>query len=162
MAHFFRVLDRSQTDIIGDLKRLLTPITESRNTYLIDLAIRGERGGKVVEIFLDGDEGVSADTCAAVSRELSQQLDLVDLLPGRYQLIVSSPGLDRPLKFARQYPKHVGRRLNVVFREGDVMTTAEGILLEATEQGIRLELSDGRSPAIQFERLIEARVLPAW
>jgi len=158
----FSLLDRSQADIIGDLERLLTPIAQSRNTYLIDLTIRGERGGKVVEIFLDGDSGVSADTCASVSRELSQQLDLAGLFHGRYQLIVSSPGLDRPLKYARQYPKHIGRRLKVVYREESNSGTAEGILSGVTEQDIVLDLADGRKLKLGFGQLIEARVLPAW
>lgn len=155
-------LSRLHEEIVARLQQLIIPIAESRNTYLIDISIRGDRGGKVVEIFLDADRGVSSDTCAAVSRELSRLLDTADLINGSYQLIVSSPGLDRPLKLARQYPKHVGRRLDVLVRISQESKKVEGILSGVTELGIELTLADGRLFTAPFDQVVEARVLPAW
>src|SRR5690348_13521951 len=64
-------------------------------------------------VIVDGDNGVTIDACAQLSRELSQALDEQDLLPQAYNLEVSTPGLDHPLQLKRQYKKNVGRGFKV-------------------------------------------------
>lgn len=78
--------------------------------YLVDLEI--SPSGRVAA-YVDGDEGVSLDACAQVSRTLQAVLDAEPGLETLYALEVSSPGVSRPLKFLRQYPKHIGRSLRV-------------------------------------------------
>lgn len=70
-----------------------------------------------INVSLDGDAGVDIDYCAKVSRELGTELELIADL-GAYVLEVSSPGADAPMKFLRQYPKHVGREMKVVMTDG--------------------------------------------
>ena len=72
---------------------------------------------KRIGVALDGDTGVDIDFCAAVSRELGNELETLEDL-GAYVLEVSSPGADAPMKLLRQFPKHVGRELKVVLNDG--------------------------------------------
>jgi ribosome maturation factor RimP len=51
----------------------------------------------VLRIYIDKPDGVSIDDCERVSRQVSALLDVEDPVSGKYQLEVSSPGLDRPL-----------------------------------------------------------------
>ena len=58
-------------------------------------------GGRytTLQIFVDRDNGgPTIDDCSTISRQLGDFLELQEVMPGRYQLEVSSPGLDRPLK----------------------------------------------------------------
>src|SRR5205823_12851954 len=64
-----------------------------------------------------GDDGVTVDDCASVSRDLSAMLDVEDVVPTAYTLEVSSPGLDRPLRRADEYGRFEGRRAKLVMRE---------------------------------------------
>ena len=52
-----------------------------------------------------------------------------------FELNVSSPGLDRPLKLPRQYRKHIGKEMDVVLQSGEKAT---GILVNVGESGIEL------------------------
>jgi ribosome maturation factor RimP len=52
---------------------------------------------RVLRVYIDRPEGINVDDCSAVSYQLSGLLDVEDPIPGRYQLEVSSPGMDRPL-----------------------------------------------------------------
>ena len=70
-----------------------------------------------INVSLDGDAGVDIDYCAKVSRALGEELELLPDL-GAYVLEVSSPGADAPMKFLRQFPKHVGREMKVVLTDG--------------------------------------------
>jgi ribosome maturation factor RimP len=95
-----------------------------------------------------------------VSREVSAAIDAANLILGRYRLDVSSPGIDRPLKYAWQYPKHIGRLFRVKVRTGEVI---EGSLIAASEEGIRLQVKGKSDPVdVAHEAIVEARVPAPW
>ncbi len=87
-----------------------------------------------VEVYLDSDSGVTFRACQRISRFLEAHIDENDWLGEKYVLEVSSPGIARSLLMPRQYPKHIGRKLEV--KHGDVKT--EGELTEVTDTGITL------------------------
>lgn len=75
-------------------------------------------GGKL-EVFVDSDEHISFDTCRVISRFIESILDEKLWLGESYTLDVSSPGATKPLVNIRQYPKHVGRKVEVKTVEGE-------------------------------------------
>jgi ribosome maturation factor RimP len=86
-----------------EIKSIIEPIAEAYDVIVIEVETRGERGSKVLEIFIDNVKGVTTAICTEISREISDVLDKADLMKGKYYLNVSSPGLARPLKFLKQY-----------------------------------------------------------
>ena len=112
----------------------MTPLERIRDiavrvaaTYglLIDeVAMRREGGADVLRIVLDrpgpaatAEESVSIEDCERVSQEIGTILDVEDVLPVSYTLEISSPGLDRPLRDARDYERFAGRLAKIVTRE---------------------------------------------
>lgn len=89
--------------------------------------------GKVL-VIVDGDAGIGIDDCADLSRDLSKALDDSNLISGAFNLEVSTPGLDQPLKLKRQYVKNIGR--NVRVRQAE--QTDEGKLTAVNESSIQL------------------------
>lgn len=102
--------------------------------YIVDLSITPANH---IGVFIDGDEGVSLDTCTQISRILEAVLDEEPALGGIYELEVSSPGVSRPLKFLRQYLKHVGRTLRIKLKTYDEF---EGKLLATGHDSITIEI----------------------
>jgi ribosome maturation factor RimP len=147
---------------IDQIEGLALPIVERHGAFLVDLNIRGEREGKIVEVYIDTDDGVTTGLCASVSTELSVALDTANVIPGRYHLVVSSPGTDRPLKFAQQYRRNVGRMLKVKYRSGKGMENVRGELLESNEHGIILREPQGIVHEIEFDAIDEATVELRW
>ena len=80
--------------------------------------IECQRSGRfmTVRIFIDKDGGVTVDDCADVSRDVSAILDVEDPIADKYNLEVSSPGLDRPLFTLAQYARYIGETINVYLR----------------------------------------------
>ena len=130
--------------------------------FLVGVVVRGVKGSRVVEVYIDGDEPVSLDELSRLSREIGFLLDTEDFIKGRYQLQVSSPGLDRPLEQKRQYPKHIGRTLRVKIEDANGISTIEGHLDKAEDEHIVLTLADGSRHEVLFGQIVEAKVKLPW
>ena len=152
-------MSKQLTDKIEELART---IIDSKGGFLVDVVIRGENNGKVVEVFVDTDRGITTDVCAEISRELSAVLDAADIIHGRYHLVVSSPGIDRPLKFPRQYLHHVGRVFIVKYNTRGQSQKIEGELVHVRADGIELRLKDSSVAKYVFDEIIEAHVKLPW
>ncbi|MDX1419551.1 MAG: ribosome maturation factor RimP [Rubricoccaceae bacterium] len=130
--------------------------------YVVDVEVRGFKGSRVVEVYVDGDDGAGVDAIAEVSRRLGFLFDTEDLVAGRYTLNVSSPDATRPLTLPRQYPKHVGRTLDVRYAADGEELTARGALAGVGDDALTLELPDGSDLDIPFDAVREARVALPW
>ncbi|MEM9831847.1 MAG: ribosome maturation factor RimP [Bacteroidota bacterium] len=104
--------------------------------FLVDTRVNQTPAGTKVVIHIDGDEGISIDACAEVSRELANRLEEGDLMNGKYVLEVSSPGLDQPLKLHRQYRKNVGRTVKILTQDNQ---TVKGVLVDVLDEEIGIE-----------------------
>lgn len=120
------------------LRELLEPSVLSRRLVLEGVSVKtaGKRRTVQVVVDLPDDEtgGVSLDTIAEVSRELSELLD-ADLDSGTrpYDLEVSSPGVSRPLTEPRHWRRARGRLVKVNVIGGENVT---GRLTEVADDGI--------------------------
>ncbi|MGB5873020.1 MAG: ribosome maturation factor RimP [Bacteroidota bacterium] len=145
------------------LEQAVDRCVEDQAAHLIDLVIRGEKGNRIVQIFVDSETGVTVDQCTAISRTVSETISRTNLVPGSYRLEVSSPGADRPLKYSWQYGKHVGRPFRVKRQTTDATSSVEGTLSSADETEITLEQSgSGESVHIPYGEIVEAKVVTPW
>lgn len=151
------------TGIEERVRAVTEEVLQGSPLFLVDLQIRGNKGSRVVEIFVDSDEGIDVEELARVSREVGFVLDTDEVIAGRYSLNVSSPGVDRPLTLPRQFRKNVGRRMRVRYRSSDGgVQEGEGDLEAVTEDGIALRISPSKQVALAYGEVIEARVLLPW
>ena len=148
----------SQTEKIQEF---LQPLVDQVNAYVVDIVIRGERSSKVIEIYIDSDNGVSIEDCAEISRVLSEKLDEIDFIEGRYRLDISSPGLDRPLKLHRQYKKNIGRICKVKYLDEGKKKIIEGQLEEVSEDTIGIK-KDKKTYQIPFSEISETYIIPQF
>jgi len=95
-----------------------------------------DHSNKKLDVYVDSDSAMTFAKCQRISRYLEAYLDEEKPLGEEYILNVSSPGVDRPLKFYRQYVKNIGRKLEVTTTEGETLT---GELKGATSTEIVLE-----------------------
>ena len=103
--------------------------------FLVEVDVRK---GSIIDVFVDGDKGISIAECVRISRFIEKQFDRE---AEDYELRVSSPGLDRPLKLPRQYSKYLDRAIEVVTANGEKKT---GTLKSFNETGLTLERKTGK------------------
>lgn len=131
------------------------------DVFLVDLVVRGHKGSRVVEVYVDGDEALTIDRVATLSRLLQSVVETSGLVEGDFRLDVSTPGADSPLRQPRQFAKHAGRTVNVRLERDGVSSTLKGVLRSATAHGIEVE-TDGSLESVPFNQLIECRVALPW
>jgi ribosome maturation factor RimP len=92
-------------------------VTDRNGLLLVDFLFRGFNNSIVIEIYIDGEKSVSVEDCAKISREINDLIEAENLIDSAYRLEVSSPGVDRPLKFLQQYLKHINRSFDLQLAE---------------------------------------------
>ena len=152
-----------------DLDRVsaaLAPVLTTHEVELVDLAFVTDRSGWTLRITIerpgaaDASGGVSLEDCADVSRDASPLLDVADLIPHRYHLEVSSPGLDRPLRSAADFRRFVGQLARVKLSKpaSDGQRLLRGTLEEATEGTVAV-LVDGKRIEAPLADVVEANLV---
>lgn len=120
-----------------DLKHWIRELVEAEiegSEYFIVEVLGGTESTKI-QVLIDGDQGVSIEVCARISRRLSRKID--EEYDGRpFNLVISSPGVDRPIKNVRQFAQHVGRTLEIRMNDGSV---GEYVLQGIGEGGLELQ-----------------------
>ncbi len=99
--------------VIDAVRGILDPLLLEEGFELIDIEYRGEGRGMVLRIYIDKDCGVSVEDCARISRELGTLLDIHDIIPGTYNLEISSPGLTRALKKVKDFERFKGKLVKI-------------------------------------------------
>jgi len=143
------------------VRDLIRPTLDFLGYELYDLALTGGGGRSTLRIRIDKPEGVTLDDCERVSKSLGALLDQADPLPARYDLEVSSPGAERPLRNLDEFRRFVGKRANVRYRTGESERVAEGMLAAVSDKAIELQLRDRKaatSVAIPLGDILAARL----
>jgi len=96
------------------VEAIVQEIVQDSNLEVVDVEYVKERDW-YLRVYLDKEGGIEIDDCQKVSETLEQILDEKDLLTEAYILEVSSPGLDRVLKKARDFEREQGKSVDVTF-----------------------------------------------
>jgi len=150
------------TEILEKMRVLLSPILEHHGVFLVDTSVQNERGGKLLQVFVDTDKGITIEECAIISRELAQELDRANVFQGAYRLEVSSPGIDKPLRMLRQYRKNIGRRFVVRYQSAETPSTLVGKLQSVEGEKLTFETEKGENIALEFTKIIESKEELPW
>jgi len=99
--------------LIEKLEAVVEPVVSGTGCELVDIQYLVEDGRNILRVFADKSGGFTIDDCAAISRELGAVLDVEDIMPGRYSLEVSSPGLTRTLKKEKDFLRFTGKMIKI-------------------------------------------------
>ncbi|MGW0791019.1 ribosome maturation factor RimP [Streptomyces sp. NPDC002911] len=143
------------------LRELLEPLVSAKDLDLEEIEVSRAGRRRVLRVIVDSEDGVELDTCAELSRGISETLDETDAMgEGEYVLEVSSPGADRPLTEHRHYVRAIGRLARLTLSEGGELVAR---ILAVDDEGLDLEVPGvkGRKPTsrrVAFAEIAKARV----
>ncbi len=95
------------------IEQEIEKIVTSEGMELVHIEYKRQGRGYLLRVDIDKDGGVTLEDCTLVSRQVSTYLDVDDVIPGEFELQVSSPGLDRRFYRDSDYQKFVGRLVRV-------------------------------------------------
>jgi len=134
---------------IPSIKALIEPTLEHMGYELYAIDQSGH-SGRTLRVSIDRAEPIKIEDCERVSRVIGPLVDRAELIPGSYDLEVSSPGAERPLNDKQDYTRFHGRRVNVRYKTGESESVVEGDLVAVDEAGIAVQAKGprGRAPVI--------------
>ncbi|TDN42686.1 ribosome maturation factor RimP [Haemophilus haemolyticus] len=123
--------------------------------------IECQRAGRfmTVRLFIDKEGGVTVDDCADVSRQVSAILDVEDPIADKYNLEVSSPGLDRPLFTLLQFERYIGQDISVHLRIPVMERRKWQGKLDRIENDMVTLIVDGQEQVLVFGNIQKANVV---
>ncbi len=151
-------------EICERVRTLAQPVVSQMLLELVEIEFKRTGREAVLRLFVDKEGGVTLDDCADFSRELSLLLDVEDFMPCEYNLEVSSPGLDRPLKNEADYKRFSGRLIKVRTYElypddaGNKRKTFLGRLDGLRDDVVVMTLNEGPTASIPLERVAKANL----
>jgi len=100
------------------LREIAGQAAAASGTELVNVSVTGNSRELAVRIYIDKEGGVTLDDCSQVSRKVEEVLDAEDLIPSRYVLEVSSPGIERELYSLADFVKFTGRLAKLKMKQG--------------------------------------------
>jgi len=152
-------------EILEKVRQLAAPLAAQEGLELVDVEIGGGHGRQTLRLFIDKPGGVSLDECSSVSRALSTALDVEDPIQGTYDLEVSSPGLDRPLRTPEHFQQYAGNKVRVKtfgpVPECENRKTFVGILRGYEDGTVVLDV-DGKVFRVPSTQVSKANIEPVF
>jgi len=147
-----------------EVRQMAGPLAEEEGFELVDVecVVQGQR--RVVRILLDRPGGIRLEDCARFSRRMSDCLDMNQTIQGRYDLEVSSPGIERPLRTLDAMTRFIGQRAALSTHEPrDGRRNYEGEILAPSEGRTGIRTDDGREHWFEWVEVKSARlVVDPW
>jgi ribosome maturation factor RimP len=142
----------------ANIAQKIAEIVERKGFFPVEVIIRGTPSKRVIEVFIDGEKDVTADDCANVSREINSEFENLPEAGNDYRLDVSSPGVDKPLKFLKQYPKHIKRNFEVLYKSGEETKKISGKLIDVEKEDLTFLCKNIGEVKINFNNIKKAKV----
>ena len=158
----------------GGLASEIERIVAGLGYELVEMEAAGNRARPILRVYIDrpdsvlGTPAVTVDDCTAVSRALEPMLDARDDLSERYQLEVSSPGVERPLVRPRDWTRFAGQEVSVRGKgtlagkarrlQGELL----GLAGEGGEETVGLRLPGGEEVRFPLAEVEKANLVYRW
>ena len=144
------------------LEKIVQTGVNGRNAFLVGMAERREGGRRIIQVFVDTDDGITIAQCAEINREVGAELDAQSVFNEPYELEVSSPGIERPLKLLRQYKKNIGRKYKVRYLQGKESRTFSGTLAAIEGEKLTFTAEKQNVITLEFSDIIESLEELPW
>lgn len=145
------------------IEEIARRICSEQHLALYDIDEKMSGKGRIVTVYLTKIGGVTLDECAHFSRALGNELELLDFIPERYYLEVSSPGVERPLKLKSHYVSAINEKVAVQYSDGTEKKSVLGTLTEVNQDDVTLD-DRGTLYVIPFKQISRAKTvyIPDW
>lgn len=164
--------EASKSTTLVDRERLnavIEPVVHAHGAELVDIELKNEAGwilrvfvekaGASAEKLSTKDAAVNLELCSNIARDLSPALDAADPIPHRYNLEVSSPGVERPLKKPADFVRFAGEKAKLKLKNAIAGQKVLVGVLGSVNDGVLGLVDDGHSYSVPLEDVLSARLV---
>ncbi|MBU2444541.1 MAG: hypothetical protein KJ666_03065 [Bacteroidetes bacterium] len=140
------------------IKEISTPILNDNDAFLIEMKHLRDKGFDKYLFFIDKENNLTIEDCSTISRLIEKTLIDEKLISENDQIEVSSPGIDKPLKLLRQFPKHINKKFSITYTEDEIKKSQEMKLITVNGDTLTFELNKDVKE-IKFNNIVFAKTL---
>lgn len=157
---------KREAQLLARVHQCVTDCAAPLGIDVLDVDFRGQGPRRVLKVTADVADpdpavGLDVDDIAKLSRAISDQLDASDMVPGSYTLEVSSPGVDRPLRTARDFRRNLGRHVAVTVDAGSSAADVTGSVAAVGDESVTFRV-DNADVTLQLRDIASAKVVLPW
>ena len=149
----------------NEIQQQIDSYLKDENLELYDINIVNFPNITKVEVFIYSVEDVNIEITTRLNKQLNRLVEDLGFEKGSFDMIVSSPGIERKLKSFRHFELSVGELIkvklfnpinNVYTFEGDLISIDEkNIVLKADMTEIKINISNIKNAKIEFKQFKE-------
>ena len=141
---------------------LFEPVISGMGYELIEIEHFPNPKHGVLRLYIDKEGGVDVEDCSNVSRQISALIDVEDPVSGQFNLEISSPGLDRPLRRVKDFHRFTGSLVKIkTVVPMDGQRNFKGRLLKADDDVLVIE-TDTEEISMPMSAVDKARIVPEF
>ncbi|MBI4892505.1 MAG: ribosome maturation factor RimP [Acidobacteria bacterium] len=154
----------ARQSLIEKITEIATRAAAREGIEVWNIELAGSGRARVLRIYIDKPEGVSHADCELISNQVGTVLDVENVMPGeRYQLEVSSPGVERKLLRPEHYQRFQGQKALITLREPlENRRRWEGTLGGFDSGCVILETPEGQTIRPRMEEIEKANLKFEW
>ena len=149
--------DAALDEVEPEIARML----EEFGYELVLAELKGPLGRQRLTVYVDKTGGVTSDDCAEVARRISLLLETLDAVRYNYDLVVSSPGLERPLTREADFDRFAGEKAALTIERSHRKATLTGRLRGVRDSCVVLETDNG-AVEVPMANIVAARLDRDW
>ncbi|OQC16479.1 MAG: Ribosome maturation factor RimP [Firmicutes bacterium ADurb.Bin080] len=137
--------------IVPKIELIVKPILEELSYELVEIKVENRGSETNITIFIYKEEGISFEDCVLVDKELSLPLENADISEGKpYTLIISSPGLDRPIVNNDDFRRNIGVKVDLVTKQNEnLKNKIVGFIREYNDTEVSFETTAGKTLVLE-------------
>jgi len=149
--------------VASKVETIAQRVVESEGMELVEVEVKGGGNQRFVRIAIDKPEGITHADCELVSHQVGTILDVEDVVPGRYTLEVTSPGVERKLLKPKDYERFQGKKIKLTLREAvEGSRHFEGTLAGFQAGLVALEVAPGKTLQFPYDQIQKANLKFEW
>jgi len=142
-------------------RTIVNKIVEQFGAYVVDFKVNRQGYRTFIKVLVTTDNGIALDQIAEISRAVRDDVAFNELFPDNFQLEVSSPGIDFPLKNVRDFHRNLGREMNVFHHSENLKSPLRGKLESADEDQLVIANANG-TQILKMSEIDFAKVIIQW
>ena len=150
-------------DIASKIEEIARRVAGSEGLEVVEVEVKGGGNNRLVRIAIDKPEGVTHGDCEVMSQQVGTILDVEDVVPGRYTLEVSSPGVERKLIKPQDYERFQGKKAKITLRDAvEGRRNWEGTLAGVAGDAVMVETEPGKTREFPLNQIQKANLKFEW
>jgi ribosome maturation factor RimP len=145
-----------------ETRQIIQNLIAKTDIYLVDLVVSIQGKRTFIKVIVATDDGITLQEITRLTKRINDDPIIDRLFPDGYQLQVTSPGLDYPLKTSRDFYRNRNHQVKVVHTVEGLQSPIDGTIKVVGETAVTLSLKNAEELVLPLDKIESGRLILKW